>query len=248
MGDQQQQKIKMIDLFAGTGAFSLAFESTGKVECVFANDYCKESKAIYDANHETKLTLQNLNTVNVEQQIPLHDILCGGFPCQPFSIAGKQKGFDDARSNVFWKIIEIVKRHTPRVIVLENVKNLCSHDNGNTFQVIRNALTNEGYHIKHRVLNTCMVTSIPQNRERIYIVCFREQEDHDRFTFDDILETKNTDDINEHLEEKIPEKYFYGPKYKVWDTIQEQVTKSITEENVVYQYRRFYVHGFTNIN
>ena len=110
-----------IDLFAGTGAFSLVFGNT-----VYANDFSPASKSIYDANFSHKLTMKDLNEVRVED-IPPHDILTGGFPCQPFSIAGNREGFDDQRSNVFWKILEILEYHQPKCIVLENVKNLPPH-------------------------------------------------------------------------------------------------------------------------
>lgn len=125
-------KLRLVDLFAGSGAFTLAFESTGKVECVYSNDMVKESKEIYDTNFSHKLTLGDLNDIDVST-IPSHDILTGGFPCQPFSIAGKREGFNDKRSNVFWKILEIIDYHNPKCIVLENVKNLVSHDDNKTF-------------------------------------------------------------------------------------------------------------------
>jgi DNA (cytosine-5)-methyltransferase 1 len=113
-----RSKLRMIDLFAGTGAFTHAFESTGEVECVFANDMVEWSKSLYDTNFNHKLTLGNLNDINVED-IPPHDILTGGFPCQPFSIAGRQEGFQDERSNVFWKILKIVDHHKPMFVICE---------------------------------------------------------------------------------------------------------------------------------
>jgi DNA (cytosine-5)-methyltransferase 1 len=119
-------KLRMVDLFAGTGAFTHAFEQTGKVSCVFANDMVESSKKIYDENFTHKLTLKNLNDIDVDE-IPPHDILTGGFPCQPFSIAGRQKGFEDERSNVFFKILAILDKHNPRCVILENVKNLLTH-------------------------------------------------------------------------------------------------------------------------
>ena len=141
-------KKRFIDLFAGTGAFTHALENTGKYECVFANDFDKSSKEIYTNNHDSTFVLGDLNDIPVEN-IPEHDLLCGGFPCQPFSIAGDRKGFEDVRSNVFWKIVEILKHHKPQNIILENVKNLTSHDNGNTFKIIKTALEDCGYHIKY---------------------------------------------------------------------------------------------------
>ena len=132
---QTTNKMKMIDLFSGTGAFTLAFEQTGQVDVVFANDMVEQSKTIYDANFHHKLVLQDLNDLKNED-IPQHDILTGGFPCQPFSIAGHQEGFNDKRSNVFWKILSIIDHHNPKCVILENVKNLVSHDDKNTFQII----------------------------------------------------------------------------------------------------------------
>ena len=129
-------KLKFIDLFAGTGAFTLALEKSNKFKCVFTNDMMECSKKIYELNNPThKFTFKDLNTINVSD-IPSHNVLCGGFPCQPFSIAGEKKGFDDKRSNVFWKIVEILEKHNPEIIILENVKNLKSHDR-NTYKIIR---------------------------------------------------------------------------------------------------------------
>ena len=173
----------LIDLFAGTGAFSYVF-SKNNYNCVFANDMIKSSKQIYDLNHPNNnaFSLQDLNTVDVNT-IPKHDVLCGGFPCQPFSIAGNQKGFEDTRSNVFWKILNILKIHKPSIIILENVKNLTAHDKGNTYKTIIENLTTLGYMIKSQVLDTCKITNIPQHRERIYIVGFLDKQQYDKFEF-----------------------------------------------------------------
>ena len=161
--------IKMIDLFAGTGAFTLAFQETSFVDIVFGNDMVEYSKKIYDENFNHKLTLKDLNEVKVED-IQAHDILTGGFPCQPFSIAGLREGFNDERSNVFWKILSIIDYHQPKCVILENVKNLISHDENKTFNTIKKNLEERGYFICHKVLNTSNITGIPHHRERIYIV------------------------------------------------------------------------------
>ena len=230
-------KRRFIDLFAGTGAFTRALENTGKYECVFANDFDKSSKDIYTLNHGSTFELGDLNDIPVNE-IPEHDLLCGGFPCQPFSIAGDQKGFKDSRSNVFWKIIEILKYHKPQNIILENVKNLTSHDNGNTFKIIQDALQDCGYFIKYTILDTSKVSRIPQHRERIYIVGFRDKESYERFNFD--LPTIEKGNISDFMESNIPDKYYYSDKYKVYDMIHSNVHKNISD-NVIYQYRRYYV-------
>ena len=171
----EKENLKMIDLFAGTGAFTLAFQSTNFVNIVYGNDMVDYSKKIYDENFNHKLTLKNLNEVNVED-IPSHDILTGGFPCQPFSIAGNKEGFNDERSNVFWKILSIIDFHQPKCVILENVKNLVSHDENKTFNIIKSSLEERSYYICYKILNTADITGIPQHRERIYIVCIKSKE------------------------------------------------------------------------
>lgn len=230
--------LKLIDLFAGTGAFSLAFEKNSKCECVFVNDMMECSKKIYTLNNpNTIFTLKDLHEINVNN-IPSHDILCGGFPCQPFSIAGNKKGFDDNRSNVFWKIIEILNTHKPEIIILENVKNLKSHDKGNTFNIIENNLGKLGYYIKTAILDTNKITNIPQHRERIYIVGFLNKEKYEKFNFN--FPKKTQYKISDMLEKNVDNKYYYSDRFKVFEEIEENVTKNISE-NVLYQYRRYYV-------
>lgn len=226
--------LRMIDLFAGTGAFTYAFENTHKVKCVFANDMVKWSKDIYDENFSHKLTLEDLNEINVVD-IPEHDILTGGFPCQPFSIAGRQEGFEDKRSNVFWKILEIIDHHNPKCIILENVKNLVSHDNNRTFEIIKQHLTERGYHICFKVLNTSTITTVPQHRERIYIVCFKDKSIYDKFSLDFDKVEKNC--VGKYLEKSVPDKYYYTNSSSTWPLVSESVNKKDT----IYQYRRVYV-------
>lgn len=226
--------LKMIDLFAGTGAFTLAFQQTNAVIPVFGNDMVKPSKIIYDENFNHKLTLKNLNEIKNED-IPEHDILTGGFPCQPFSIAGLQEGFNDERSNVFWKILSIIDHHQPKCVILENVKNLVSHDENRTFATIKSNLENQGYHICYKVLNTAEITGIPQHRERIYIVCIKSKNVFDKFNLDfPKIEKKK---ISEILEEDVPSKYYYTDKSSTWELVKNAVVKKDT----VYQYRRVYV-------
>jgi DNA (cytosine-5)-methyltransferase 1 len=227
-------RLRMIDLFAGTGAFTYAFQGTGRVECVFANDIVEASKKIYDANFNHKLTLKDLNEVKVTD-IPVHDILTGGFPCQPFSLAGRQEGFQDPRSNVFWKILEIIDHHNPKCVVLENVKNLVSHDEGNTFKTIKGELEKRGYCICFKVLNTSQITGIPQHRERIYLVCLKSKGVFEKFNLDFPNVAKGP--VNSCLQAEVPNKYYYTETSSTWPLVNEAVVKN----NTIYQYRRVYV-------
>ena len=236
--NQSVPELKFIDLFAGTGAFSLALEKNNKFECVFTNDMMECSKKIYELNNpQHKFTLGDLNEINVED-IPPHNLLCGGFPCQPFSIAGDKKGFEDTRANVFWKILEILEKHSPEIIILENVKNLKSHDKGKTYEIIENKLQELGYNIKTAILDTNKITNIPQHRERIYIVGFRDKEKYDKFNFD--FTEQDQGKICDLLEDNVDDKYYYSDRFKVFDEVKKGVTKNISD-NVLYQYRRYYV-------
>jgi DNA (cytosine-5)-methyltransferase 1 len=164
--------------------------------------------------------------------------LTAGFPCQPFSIAGMQKGFDDERSNVFWKILSIIKSTSPDIVILENVKNLQRHDDGNTFNIIIENLENLEYNIKYSILNTCKLTGIPQNRERIYIVCFKNLELFNKFDFD--FQEVEIMPITMFLENDIPDKYYYSNSSTIYEELRTNITKHITT-NTIYQYRRYYV-------
>jgi DNA (cytosine-5)-methyltransferase 1 len=237
------QKIKVIDLFAGTGAFSYAFSKYDKFKTVYSNDMVKESNEIIKLNDTcSNFILEDINKIDVKT-IPHHNIMCAGFPCQPFSISGQQKGFEDERSNVFWKMLEIIKHHNPEILVLENVKNLKSHDKGNTFNVIEQNLINLGYFIKYDILDTCKITNVPQHRERVYMVCFKNKDLYEKFNFN--FTQVNNKHIKDFLEENIKDKYYYTNKLKIYDVVKKEITKNI-DENVLYQYRRFYVRENKN--
>jgi DNA (cytosine-5)-methyltransferase 1 len=240
--NKPKNKLKMIDLFAGTGAFSYAFHLTDKVETIFANDLLETSENIFNLNNEIKLTKKDLNKID-ENEIPNFNILTAGFPCQPFSIAGMQKGFNDERSNVFWKILSIIKHNYPEIVILENVKNLQNHNNGNTFKIIYDSLVSLNYYVKFNIINTHKVTNIPQNRERIYIICFKDVSLYNKFDFQ-FPEIKNKP-IIDFLEPNIPNKYYYNNSSIIYDKLKENIVKNIIN-NTVYQYRRYYVRENKN--
>ena len=155
--------------------------------------------------------------------------------CQPFSIAGNQKGFEDTRSNVFWKILAIIDQHKPKCIVLENVKNLLSHDDKKTFQTIKDNLEQRGYNICYKVLNTADITGIPQHRERIYIVGIQSKEVFAKFNLEfPKIQKRN---ISDFLQTDIPSKYYYTDASSTWELVKHSVVKKDT----IYQYRRMYV-------
>lgn len=160
---------KTIDLFAGIGGIRLGFEAHG-CKNVFSSEWDKYAQKMYEANFQEK-PFGDINEIFPED-IPDHDILLAGFPCQPFSIAGKGLGFADTRGTLFFNIEAILKAKQPEAFLLENVKRLTTHDNGNTFAVILDRLRSLGYTTYHRVLNS-LDFGLPQKRERIYIVGFK---------------------------------------------------------------------------
>ena len=161
--------MKYIDLFAGVGGFHQAMSSL-KSECVFASEWDQDANQTYYENYRI-LPAGDITQIK-EDEIPEHDMLCAGFPCQAFSISGKQNGFADTRGTLFFEIVRIVKKHTPRVLLLENVRNFEKHDHGKTLQTVVLTLEKIGYRVFYQVLNASDF-GLPQNRERIFFVCFR---------------------------------------------------------------------------
>lgn len=170
---------KVIDLFSGIGGFHLALSSFG-AEVVFASEWDKDASNVYTKNFG--LVPQGDITKIDEKTIPDHDILCAGFPCQAFSISGNQKGFADSRGTLFFDVARIAKEKQPKILFLENVKNLEVHDNGNTISVIKNTLDSIGYDVYSKVLDSAEY-GCPQSRKRIYIVCFRKDMGITNFLF-----------------------------------------------------------------
>ena len=166
-----KKKIKFIDLFAGIGGFHLALSKING-ECVFASEWDKDCQKVYEKNFGLK-PHGDITKIN-EKDIPQHEILCAGFPCQAFSISGKRLGFKDTRGTLFFDVARIIKHHNPKIVLLENVKNFLTHDNGNTINVVKKTLEELNYNVFYKVLNSSNY-GVPQKRERIYIVAFNQK-------------------------------------------------------------------------
>ena len=233
---------KICSLFAGVGGIDLGFLETNKCEIAYANEFDKYAVETYEKNFENKVDCRDIHDVKINE-IPDFDIMVGGFPCTSFSVAGYRKGFEDDRTgDLFFEMERIFKERKPRVIFLENVKNLVGHDKGNTFKTIIERLEEAGYKdkIKCQVLNACEYGNIPQNRERIYIVAFRDKKDYDRFQMPmpTTLDKSIKDVFN--FDTKVDDKYYYTEgKYK--GDIYKLLTEEMDDDNTVYQWRRKYV-------
>lgn len=238
--------LKFIDLFSGIGGIKIGFENAG-FKCVFSNDFDQYCKITYDLNFaeilkiKDQMVLEDITKIQSDK-IPSFDILTGGFPCQPFSVAGYRQGFDDknGRGNLFFDIIRILKDKKPKAFLLENVKNLKTHDKGNTIKVIYKELEKLGYKVTDTVLNAMEYGNLPQNRERIYIVGFLDQKAFDNFEFPKKIKLTKT--IHDCLENKeVDEKYYYNNK-----PLYKKLEASVTKKDTVYQWRRKYVRENKN--
>ena len=204
---------KSIDLFAGIGGIRLGFEQAfgDDIKTVFISEWDEKALKTYKANFNDSVDVVGDITKVDEKDIPKHDILLAGFPCQAFSLAGYKKGFEDARGTLFFDVARIIKRHKPKVVFCENVKNLINHDRGRTFQVIKNILEDLEYAVFYKVLNSKNF-GVPQNRERIYIVAFRKDIAPEKFIFPQ--KTDDTKVIRDIVEEdEVSSKYYLSTSY-----------------------------------
>lgn len=234
-----KNKLRIASFFAGVGGIDLGFEQTGIFETIYANEIDEYAVKTYEANFPIKVDHRDINDVKASE-IPNFDVLLGGFPCQAFSLAGYRQGFNDekGRGTLFFELVRIIKSKKPKIVFLENVKNLVGHDNGNTFRVILEQLDDLGYHVKYQVLNAKDYGNIPHGRERIYIVAFRSKSLFQKFEFPAPIEltTKLTDCID--FNKKQDYRYYYCKKNcGFYDTLLEGMTKQET----IYQWRRTYV-------
>jgi len=231
-------KFKFIDLFAGVGGFRLALQNLGG-KCIYTSEWNKEAQKTYQANFG-EIPFGDITKKSTKRYIPeTFDVLCAGFPCQAFSIAGYRKGFSDTRGTLFFDVEKIIERHRPKVVFLENVKNLVSHNKGKTFKVILEIIEKKlGYKVFYKILNTMTHSNIPQNRERIFIVAFnpKKVKNYNLFSFPEEIPLTQT--IHDLLDENKQEpKYYYSKDHKYYPELEKTMTKNDT----VYQWRRVYV-------
>lgn len=236
MGDKRT----IAAFFSGVGGIELGFTNTGKFRVLYANEFDSNAIITYRENHpETHLDERDIHEVTKDMTVvPEANLVIGGFPCQAFSIAGYRKGFEDERGDLFFELLKIINEKKPEVIFVENVKNMVTHDHGNTFKVIREALVMSNYFIKWKVLNGKDYGNVPQNRERIYIVGFKSKKAYESFRFPEKIALTNKLDSVIDFNLEADEKYYYDEKKTpFWD----KLYPNITSQDTVYQWRRQYV-------
>lgn len=228
--------LRAIDLFAGIGGirkgFSNAFQQN--IDFVFSSEIDKHAQKTYYLNY-SDVPHGDITKIK-EQDIPPHDIILAGFPCQAFSVAGYRKGFEDTRGTLFFDVARIAKYHRPKVIFLENVKGFVGHNDGKTFETVKQTLQEIGYKIFYNILNS-KDFDIPQNRERIYIIGFLDNDVN--FKFPKIKKQKKT--IHDMLDSKIDNKFYYNDK-----PLYEKIKNEIICKSTIYQWRRKYVRENKN--
>ena len=203
--------MKVVSFFSGIGGLDKGFVDAG-YDVIWANDFDKYAVETYKANYDNEIVLGDINAIPLDS-IPECDVLIGGFPCQPFSMMGEQRGFEDARGTLFFRIAEVIKDkidrgHKPSAIVLENVKALKTHDKGRTFATIKRILEDDlGYKVFDTILNSAE-HGVPQTRNRTYIVCFANRDIE--FEFPEKVEP--TYFLQDILEKDVDDKYFLSEK------------------------------------
>ncbi|GLL51767.1 DNA cytosine methyltransferase [Tetragenococcus halophilus] len=234
------EKYTVAGFFSGVGGIELGFQQTNKFKIVYANEFDKNAQITYVKNHsKEELDKRDIHEINI-CEVPETDAIVGGFPCQAFSIAGYRKGFEDERGDLFFELLRFIKANKPKTILIENVKNMVTHDHGNTFKIIREALTMNGYYIKWKVLNSKNFGNVPQNRERIYIVGFRSENAFNHFQFPAPVKlTRSLTDVID-FESKFDDTFYY---MKGKQPFYDQIEESVTDQNTIYQWRRRYVRG-----
>ncbi|MFI3258214.1 MAG: DNA cytosine methyltransferase [Spirochaetales bacterium] len=231
--------IRCASFFAGVGGIDKGFERAG-FETVFANEIDTHAAQTYKANFpDVPLKIGDIKNLNEQTEIPDFDILLAGFPCQAFSVAGYRQGFDDekGRGNLFFDLLRIIEAKNPPIVFLENVKNLFGHDGGKTYGRIEAELKSRGYRVIPMMLNAAQYGNIPQSRERIYIVCFKNETHAQNFIPPtEIPLSKTLQDVID-FDAVQEDKFYYTESCIFYDELKTNVIKSDT----CYQWRRKYV-------
>lgn len=221
--------------FAGVGGIDLGFEEQG-FRTIYANEFDEKARETFALNFpHVQLDHRDIREVSASE-VPTIDIIVGGFPCQAFSIEGYQQGFRDekGRGTLFFELARIIDEKQPKVIFLENVKNLASHDKGNTLRVILQTLEGLGYYVHYKVMNAANYGNIPQGRERIYIVGFKDESVSEKFQFPEKVElTKSVFDVID-FRETVEEQYYYREDKHYYPLLRD----NIVSVGSIYEYRR----------
>lgn len=228
---------KFIDLFAGIGGMRLGFESAGGI-CVLTSEIDEPALETYSLNYTPSHSHKYFGDICAieSSDVPKHDVLVAGFPCQPYSIAGLRKGLKDERGTVFMEIIRILEDKKPKAILLENVKGILAHDKGATLEYMVSLIEKIGYHVKFQTLNSMTHGNVPQNRERVFIVGFLSKSAAGRFKFPDAVPL--TKSIADAVETSVVDpKYYYDERFDCYT----EIKNSVKSTNTLYQWRRQYV-------
>jgi DNA (cytosine-5)-methyltransferase 1 len=235
---KKMKKIQFIDLFAGIGGMRLAFENAG-AQCTLTCEINQDALTTYKLNYKSSENHVYHNDILTltKDIVPAHNILVAGFPCQPYSIAGLRKGLKDERGgDLFLAILKILRAKKPDSFLLENVKGMLNHDNGETFAYILKSLSECGYFFTYKVLNSMEYANVPQNRERVFIVGFKDVKKLEIFTFPEKVSLKKT--IHDCLEtDKVSNQFYYDNRYDCF----AEIESSIKSRDTIYQWRRKYV-------
>lgn len=228
-------KLTCASFFAGVGGIDLGFESQG-FRTIYANEFDEKARETFSLNFpHVQLDGRDIREVSSDE-VPSTDIIVGGFPCQAFSTEGYQQGFHDekGRGTLFFELARIIEEKQPRAIFLENVKNLVRHDKGNTLRVILKTLEDLGYYVTFQVMNAAEYGNIPQGRERIYIVGFKDKMVSERFQFPDKVEfTKSVFDVID-FKAQVDEQYYYRADKHYYPLLRD----NIVSVGSIYEYRR----------
>jgi DNA (cytosine-5)-methyltransferase 1 len=228
--------MKVGSLYAGIGGICMGFKNLG-LDVLWANEFDKNACITYRNNFNHHLIEGDVMEIKISE-LESVDILAGGFPCQPFSVAGYRKGFDDSRGNHFFRMLEFIDEKRPKVLFFENVKNLVGHDKGNTFKVIKKEIESRNYTFFSKVLNTKDYGNIPHNRERIFMIGFDNDTVPNAINLFDFPKKEILSyEVKNILEDNVDEKYFYREDRYMYELLKNE----IINENTIYQFRRHYV-------